>query len=114
MINTEAFITALKTTWLRKLIISNNIWSEILQSTVNTQSLLKFGTAYIVEKVLPKTKNMFWIDVFRSHIQSHEIQENIDEIIYIFYIYTSENIKLHFWITSDFSIDLLQCTSEFQ
>ena len=111
MINTEAFITALKTTWLRKLIISNNIWSEILQSTVNTQSLLKFGTAYIVEKVLPKTKNMFWIDVFRSHIQfyyiqSHEIQENIDEMKCIFYIYTSENIKLHFWITSDFSIDL--------
>ena len=34
MINIEAFITALKTTWLRKLIISNNLWSEILQSTV--------------------------------------------------------------------------------
>ena len=48
-------------------------------------------------------------------------------LIYIvyFYIFTSENIKsyiftpqectyIFFWITSDFSTDLLQCTSELQ
>ena len=29
------------------------------------------------------------------YIQSHEIQEYIDEIKYIFYIFTSENIKLY-------------------
>ena len=29
------------------------------------------------------------------YIQSHEIQENIDEIKCIFYIFTSENIKLY-------------------
>ena len=48
--------------------------------------------------------------------------------VYLYY-YTSENIKFYiftppecihvctynfFWITSDFSIDLLQCTSELQ
>ena len=59
------------------------------------------------------------------YIQSSEIQENIVEIYCIFYIFTSENIKSYiftpqectynfFWITSDFSIDLLQCTSELQ
>ena len=59
------------------------------------------------------------------YIQSSEIQEYIDEIYCVFYIFTCENIKFYiftppeckyifFWITSDFSIDLLQCTSELQ
>ena len=59
------------------------------------------------------------------YIQSSEIQENIVDISCIFYIFTSENIKSYiftppectynfFWITSDFSIDLLLCTSELQ
>ena len=59
------------------------------------------------------------------YTQSHEIQENIVEIYCIFSLVTSENIKLYIftpsectynvlWITSDFSIDLLQCTSELQ
>ena len=69
MINIEAFITALKTTWLRKLITNNSLWGVILQSTVDTQSLLHLGTAYIAEKILPITKNKFWKDVFRSHMQ---------------------------------------------
>ena len=60
-----------------------------------------------------------------NYIQSSEIQENIVDIYCIFYIFTSENIKSYiftpqectynfFLITSDFSIDLLQCTSELQ
>ena len=59
------------------------------------------------------------------YIQSNEIQENIDEIYCIFYIFTSENIKLYiftlpkctnnfFGLPPDFSINLLQCTSELQ
>ena len=75
MVNTEAFICALKTTWLRKLILNNGLWSVILQSTVNIQSLLNYGTAYIVDKVLPKTKNKFWVDVFKSHIKVSAKQE---------------------------------------
>ena len=38
MINIEDFITALKTTWVRKLIINNSLWSTILQPSVNVQS----------------------------------------------------------------------------
>ena len=75
MVNTESFICALKTTWLRKLILNNSLWSVILQSTVNIQSLLNYGTAYIVDNVLPKTKNKFWIDVFKSHIKVSAKQE---------------------------------------
>ena len=57
--------------------------------------------------------------------KSNETQENIDEIYCLFYIFISEIIKkiyfhligmyiLLFWITSDFSINLPQCTSELQ
>ena len=66
---------------------------------------------------------MFEFNIY--YIQSSEIQENIVDIYCIFYIFTSENIKsyiftpqectyIFFWITPDFSIDLLQCTSELQ
>ena len=34
-------------------------------------------------------------DMFFYYIQSNEIQENIDEIYCIFYIFTSENIKFY-------------------
>ena len=60
-----------------------------------------------------------------NYIQGSEIQEYIDEIYCKFYIFTSENIKFYiftppegkynfYWITSDISIDLLQCSSELQ
>ena len=41
------------------------------------------------------------------YIQSHEIQENIDEIYCIFYIFTSENIFFYIFTPP-------QCTSELQ
>ena len=37
--------------------------------------MLNYGTTYIVDKVLPKTKNKFWIDVFKSHIKVSAKQE---------------------------------------
>ena len=69
MININAFIAALKTTWLRKLITDNSRWIIILQSSDNIQTILNLGTSYITEKVLPKIKNKFWTDVFLSHMQ---------------------------------------------
>ena len=46
------------------------------------------------------------------YIKSSEIQENIDDIYFIFSCH--RNVHINFWITSDFSIDLQQCTSELQ
>ena len=69
MININAFIAALKTTWLRKLNTNNNRWMVILQSSVDIQNILNLDTLYISEKVLPKIKNKLWKDVFLSHVQ---------------------------------------------
>ena len=54
MININAFIAALKTTWLRKLITDNSRWIIMLQSSVNIQTILNLGPSNITEKVLPK------------------------------------------------------------
>lgn len=69
MVNINAFIAALKATWLRKLITNNNQWIAILQCSLNIQNIFNFGVSYVTEKVLPKIKNKFWKDVFMSHIQ---------------------------------------------
>ena len=72
MIDINAFITSLKSTWLRKSIIDNNSqWSLLLHYNVDIQNILNVGTAYISEKILPKIKNKFWMDVFLSHIQTY-------------------------------------------
>ena len=68
MININAFIAALKITWLRKFITDKSQWIIILQSSVNIQTILNLGTSYITEKVFPKRKK-FWADVFLSHMQ---------------------------------------------
>ena len=57
MVNINAFIAALKTTWLRKIITDNNSpWSIILQSMTDTKNVFKLGTHFITEKILPKIK----------------------------------------------------------
>ena len=54
------------------------------------------------------------------YIQSDEIQENIDDIYCIFYIFTSENIKIYIITPPECTYNffglpkLLQCTSELQ
>ena len=39
---------------------------------------------------------MFKMVIYVYYKQSNEIQENIDEIYCIFYIFTSENIKFYY------------------
>ena len=95
MININAFIAALKTTWLRKLITDNSRWIIILQSSVNIQTIWNLGTSYITEKVLPNIKNKFWTDVFLFHMQDStrntptEIQQFQTNPVFF-----NENIKI--------------------
>ena len=96
MIDINAFITALKSTWLRKLIIDNNSqWILLLQCNANIQNILSFGTAYISEKILPKIKNKFWIDVFLSHIHIYKkLIPNEREQFLACPIFYNEDIKI--------------------
>ena len=70
MTDINAFIAALKSTWLRKLVVEKHSqWSALLQANVSIENMLSLGTSYITEKIMPKIKNKFWKDVFLSHIQ---------------------------------------------
>ena len=96
MVNINAFIAALKTTWLRKIITDNNSpWSIILQFMTDTKNFFNLGTNLLTEKILPKIKNKFWRDVFSSHIQI--VRKNTPTKIQQFQtipIFSNENIKI--------------------
>ena len=61
MVNINAFIAALKTTWLRNIITDNNsTWSIILQSMTDTKKRFQFrDTLYNVKKYYLKEKTSF-------------------------------------------------------
>ena len=55
MVNINALIAALKTTWLRKIITDNNSpWSIILQFMTDTKDFFNLGTHFLTEKYYPK------------------------------------------------------------
>ena len=96
MIDLNAFVSALKSTWLRKLVLdSNNQWSILLQYSVNMQNILNLGTSYITEKILPKMKNMFWADLLLSHIQINKIITSAEvEKFLAAPIFYNDNLKI--------------------
>ena len=53
MVNINAFIAALKTTWLRKIITDNNSpWSIILQFMTDTKKVVNLGSHFIKNTTL--------------------------------------------------------------
>ena len=71
MVNINAFIADLKTTWLRKIITDNNSpRSIILQSLTHIKTVLNLETNFIAEK-----KNKFWRDVYLSHKYQQRIRK---------------------------------------
>ena len=68
MVNLVAFIRSLKTTWIRRLIISPGKWNKIIQETVNFKNIFQFGDAFL-DITKQQVTNKFWIDVFETFKQ---------------------------------------------
>ena len=68
MINLKAFILALKATWIRRLLRIGGNWTKIIENDININNLANYGYS-LIESIIDKTKNKFWQDVLRSHIQ---------------------------------------------
>ena len=68
MVNVSVFITSLKVTWLRRLIIfsDNDNWSIL--SRINLNKLFSLGDAYS-NTVIKDIRNPFWKNVLESWIQ---------------------------------------------
>ena len=68
MISIQAFLAALKSTWIQRLISSQQHWTKIIGQYVNVEKFFCYGKDYISTD-LQNIKNKFWQDVFKAHIQ---------------------------------------------
>ena len=67
MVDYKKFITALKSTWIRRILQSNAKWKKLFESELKicTDKLWIFGIDFI-KNVCAKSTNNFWKDVFQS------------------------------------------------
>ena len=47
MINLNAFILSLKTTWIRRLILNDGNWSNVIKEKINLKNITVYGEEYI-------------------------------------------------------------------
>ena len=68
MINIKAFVSALKATWIRRLLRVGGNWTNIIENEININNLANYGNT-LTELTINKISNKFWQDVLRSHYQ---------------------------------------------
>lgn len=93
MINIQAFLAALKSTWIRRLILNQQNWTKIIGQYINVEKFFCCGKDYI-STGLQNIKNIFWQDVLKAHIQliaKTHLTENSFLSSPIFY---NDNIKI--------------------
>ena len=72
------YISALKSTWIRRFLTGEGRWKIIFESNFNSNTLLNTGKKYI-DICINKTSNIFWKDTFeswKSIINSQEQKSN--------------------------------------
>ena len=68
MVNLQAFIEALKLTWIRRLLNTDRKWQDFIKLDIEVEKLLSCNTEYLVENI-KKINNSFWLDVLKSFIK---------------------------------------------
>ena len=71
MINIMAFIEALKSTWIRRQIITDNKWQMFIKKYIQIEKLTGCNIKYI-EEMITHLANKFWKDVLLSLIKIHK------------------------------------------
>ena len=87
MLNLFAFIRALKTTWIKKLILKDGGWSAIIKLEFDVDKLTSVGQVY-VESIYKKCNNNFWADTFKAFsdlISSQKIKKDMFKEYPLFY-----------------------------
>ena len=70
----NAFIQALKLSWIRRLLLSDCKWQYLIKSEIGMEKLVAYNTKYI-EKTLNNAQNVFWKDVLQSFINMNRVVE---------------------------------------
>ena len=80
MVNIFRFEETLKTTWLKKLVLSKEVWTNI-PNEYGINQICKFGPEY-PNQILPKIKNPFWTSVVRAISLFQKIHSEEHPVIY--------------------------------
>ena len=93
MVNVNAFITSLKVTWLRRLIIfsDNDNWSSL--SRINLNEILSLGDVYS-KTVIKDLRNPFWKNVLESWVK-YLRSYKIDSLVKVMYSPLWGNSQIH-------------------
>ena len=93
MVNLNAFIQALKLTWIRRLLLSDCKWQYLIKSEIEMEKLVAYNTKY-TEKTLNNVQNVFWKDVLQSFINMNKVVELEPEQVLKSPLFYNDNIKI--------------------
>ena len=93
MTNLNAFVKALKSTWIRRLLLSENKWQESIKLHINLEKLTTCNIEYITD-IYNTIKNQFWKDVLKAVIDINYKMEKDEEHILKSPIFYNKNITI--------------------
>lgn len=93
MINVNAFIGALKLTWIRRLLVSDCKWQYFIKSDIDIEKLVTSNTKYI-ERTIKNVQNKFWEDVLQSFINMNRLICFNEEQVLKSPLFYNEGIKI--------------------
>ena len=93
MINIMAFIEALKSTWIRQLLITDNKWQMFIKKYIQIEKLTGCNIKYI-EEMITHLPNKFWKDVLLSLIKINKKMAFTEADILKSPLYYNDHIKI--------------------
>lgn len=93
MVNVNAFIEALKLTWIRRLLLSDCKWQFFIKSEIKIETLAACKTKYI-EKLINNVQNTFWKDVLQSFINMNKVIDTNEEQVLKSPLFYNDSIKI--------------------
>ena len=94
MISLNAFIDALKSTWIRRLFISTCKRQKLLNSDIELDKLGGCKNVKYAENVLTNIQNRFWKDVLQAFININRNNSLKEDMILQTPIFYNENINI--------------------
>ena len=91
MINLNAFVSALKSTWKRRFLLNKSKWQEIINIYINLEMLTSCNVEYI-QDILSTLNNQFWKDVLKSFLDINYKAEICEEQILKSPLFYNRNI----------------------
>ena len=94
MINLNAFINALKSTWIRRIISSDSKWQEFIKMYLNLEKIMSCNTEFMKEKC-NIISNQFWKDVLKAVVDIDMRTNETEESILKSPLHYNRNIKVN-------------------